>query len=237
MDKAIEESIKAVIAMLHENLSEEVTIDDMARVAMFSKFHFSRIFQRVTGVSPGRFLSALRLHEAKRLLLETSYSVTEICHIVGYSAVGTFSSRFKSMVGMAPIEYRQSGGFRPAPLTRGGPAVIRGVITVPPDARNDPMFVGVFPHQVPKGLPALPTLVPQAGPFELSGVAPTVCYVLARSFPRNGAESIAVHGPITTRPESPADIVLRLRPMRAVDPPILPALLDRESSEAIGLCL
>ncbi|GAA3203708.1 AraC family transcriptional regulator [Nonomuraea helvata] len=237
MDKAIEESIKAVIAMLHENLSEEVTIDDMARVAMFSKFHFSRIFQRVTGVSPGRFLSALRLHEAKRLLLETSYSVTEICHIVGYSAVGTFSSRFKTMVGMAPVEYRQNGGFRPAPPARTGPAVIRGVITVPPGAGSDPTFVGVFPHQVPRGLPALTTMVPYAGPFELSGVAPKVCYVLARSFSRDGAESIAVHGPVTTRAEAPADVVLRLRPVRVVDPPILPALLDRETSAAIGLSL
>ncbi|MEU0565734.1 AraC family transcriptional regulator [Nonomuraea sp. NPDC005983] len=235
MDTVSEESIKAVIAMLHENLSEEVTVDDMAHVARFSKFHFSRIFQRATGVSPGRFLSALRLQKAKRLLLETSHSVTEICHIVGYSAVGTFSSRFKSMVGMAPVDYRQNGGFRPAPPVSIGPAVIRGVITVTPEARDDPMFIGVFPRRIPEGLPVLPTMIPQAGPFELSGVAPNDCYVLARSFPRHGIGSIAVYGPISARPESPANIVLRLRRIEEVDPPILPALLDRESSKAVGL--
>ncbi|WP_406316612.1 AraC family transcriptional regulator [Streptosporangium sp. NBC_01639] len=235
MDKVSEESIKAIIAMLHENLSEEVTVDDMAHVARFSKFHFSRIFQRATGVSPGRFLSALRLQEAKRLLLESSHSVTEICHIVGYSAVGTFSSRFKSMVGMAPVDYRQNGGFRPAPPAVNGPTIIRGVITVAPEAQDDPTFIGVFPHRIPEGLPALPTMIPHAGPFELSGVVPDDCYVLARSFPRNGTESIAVYGPVSAQPESPANIALRLRRIREVDPPILPALLDRESSQAVGL--
>jgi AraC family transcriptional regulator len=235
MDAVTEESIKAVIAMLHQNLSEEVTVDDMAHVARFSKFHFSRIFQRATGVSPGRFLSALRLQEAKRLLLESSHSVTEICHIVGYSAVGTFSSRFKSMVGMPPVDYRQNGGFRPAPLVSDGPTVIRGVITVAPESRDDPTFVGVFPRRIPEGLPVLPTMVPAAGPFELNGVAPRDCYVLARSYPKHGNGAIAVYGPISARPDSPANVVLRLRPIEEVDPPILPVLLDRESSKAVGL--
>ena len=74
--------------MMRDNIGEELTVDDMARAAMFSKFHFTRVFQRVTGVSPGRFLSAMRLQRAKDLLLTTSMNVADISVHVGYNSVG-----------------------------------------------------------------------------------------------------------------------------------------------------
>src|SRR5882757_316060 len=80
MEEVIESAVNRVIESMHRNLGEQLTVDDMARTAMFSKFHFSRVFQRATGVSPGRFLSAIRLQEAKRLLVSTELSVTEISH-------------------------------------------------------------------------------------------------------------------------------------------------------------
>jgi AraC family transcriptional regulator len=111
MEKAIELAVGRVIETMRANLGEQLTVDDMARTAMFSKFHFSRFFQRVTGVSPGRLLSAMRLQEAKHLLVSTSLTVTEISHQVGYTSVGTFSSRFRNTVGVSPTTYRQLGGF------------------------------------------------------------------------------------------------------------------------------
>src|SRR2546430_14701048 len=96
---------------MRENLGEPLTVDDMAREALFSKFHFTRIFQRTTGVSPGRFLSALRLQQAKRLLVSTSLNVADISLRVGYNSVGTFSSRFTRSVGLCPTEYRRTGGY------------------------------------------------------------------------------------------------------------------------------
>lgn len=107
MERTVEQAVRHVIESWRDKLSESITIDAMARTAMFSKFHFSRQFQRTTGVSPGRFLSAVRLEEAKRLLASTSMSVTEISHQVGYTSVGTFSSRFRSCVGLSPTLYRQ----------------------------------------------------------------------------------------------------------------------------------
>ena len=52
MAEVIEKAILRAITTMRENLGEQLTVDDMARSAMFSKFHFTRIFQRVTGVSP-----------------------------------------------------------------------------------------------------------------------------------------------------------------------------------------
>src|SRR5262245_51420880 len=107
MRDAAEVAVRRVIKAMLENLDDDLTIDDMARIAMFSKFHFSRMFQRVTGVSPGRFLSALRLQRAKQLLLSTSFNIADISHRVGYTSVGTFSSRFTRSVGISPIAYRR----------------------------------------------------------------------------------------------------------------------------------
>src|SRR4051794_26116916 len=107
MDKAAERAVAAI----RQNFGEQLTVDDLARAAMYSKFYFSRAFKQVTGVSPGRFLSAVRIQEAKRLLLTTKLSVTEIGHRVGYTSISTFSTRFKSSVGLSPSAYRRVGGY------------------------------------------------------------------------------------------------------------------------------
>ncbi|SDH41746.1 Helix-turn-helix domain-containing protein [Sinosporangium album] len=115
MGEGIEEAVNRAIDTMYKNIGQQLTVEDIARTAMFSKFHFSRMFRQVTGVSPGRFLTDVRLREAKRLLLSTSLSVADISSRVGYTSVGTFSTRFKSSVGVAPTEYRRCRGAVPAP--------------------------------------------------------------------------------------------------------------------------
>ncbi|HEU5160888.1 MAG TPA: helix-turn-helix transcriptional regulator [Streptosporangiaceae bacterium] len=101
--------IDEVIKDIYARFSEPITIDDMARVAIYSRFHFSRMFRSAVGVPPGQFLTAVRIHEAKRLLLSTSLTVKEITARVGYTSVGTFSARFKNVVGLSPTAYRDCG--------------------------------------------------------------------------------------------------------------------------------
>ncbi|GAA4447577.1 hypothetical protein GCM10023170_029280 [Phytohabitans houttuyneae] len=96
-----------MVEAMHDNLGDSFTADDMARTAVFSKYHFIRLFRQTTGVTPGRFLAALRIQEAQRLLLATDLSVAEISQRVGYASVGTFSSRFKLRVGLSPSAYRE----------------------------------------------------------------------------------------------------------------------------------
>src|SRR2546430_16692519 len=113
MDEIVKRAVERAIETMQQNLGERLTIDDMARSAMFSKFHFSRVFQRVTGVSPGRFLSAMRLAEGKRPLLVTSFPLAGISHRVGYNHVGTFCSRFRRRVGVSPTTHPHLGGTAP----------------------------------------------------------------------------------------------------------------------------
>ncbi|WP_206681263.1 AraC family transcriptional regulator [Actinomadura sp. J1-007] len=233
-------SIERTIEAMQRNLSEQITVDDMARVAMFSKFYFTRIFRDSTGLSPGKFLSALRLQEAKRLLTATSLSIAEISNRVGYSSVGTFSSRFKTNVGVAPTVYRATGGLTPEPggdregAAPSGTATVLGDVSAP-GGRQAPVFIGLFPEPMPRGTPASCTVRHGQGPFTLTDVPQGTWHLLVYSPPlqpdaaRGRSEeergpSIGSTGPIDiradTRRVTSADV--RLRPITPFDPPLLP---------------
>ncbi|HEX6472694.1 MAG TPA: AraC family transcriptional regulator [Streptosporangiaceae bacterium] len=197
----VERAVERVIQSIHENYGEQITVDDMARTAMYSKFHFTRIFQRVTGLTPGRFLSAVRLQKAKQLLTSTSWKVTDISQIVGYTSVGTFSSRFASSVGLPPTAYRELGGYRPwtsvhdkAPAgERVDPerrSVIRGHISFRSAEPDNPIFVGLFPERIPRGQPVRCTVLSRPGPYVLEDVPAGSWYVMACS-PRPDRDAAA----------------------------------------------
>lgn len=246
-DVAQTAAVERVIKYMYDNLSEELTIDDMARTAMFSKFHFSRIFRAATGISPGRFLSAVRLQAAKRLLISTTLSVTEICFRAGYNSVGTFSSRFAAVVGVPPTVYRRNGGYisqLSVDARRNdwgsSPSTLGGQIISPSHEPGELVFVGVFPDPIIQGKPIRYTICDNISRiFRLDGIPAGTWYVLAYSFMRgdnsvllNSAHDsmpplVAVYGPITMKshlPVRPVDIVMR--PMRMIDPPLLLAVLD-----------
>ena len=66
----------------------------LATVAGVSKFHFARSFADVYGETPIRYLTRRRIERAQDLLRSANLTVTEICMAVGFSSLGSFSSRF-----------------------------------------------------------------------------------------------------------------------------------------------
>lgn len=241
----VEHAVRRVIRYMHINLGQDLTIDDLARTAMFSKFHFTRIFREATGTSPGRFLSALRMQEAKRLLRDTDFSVADISSLVGYSSVGTFSSRFKACVGISPRAYRELDASLPKlPATTAAASAVahsmslRGRVALSPGAAPGPIFVGAFPSCVRQGRPARWTILDRPGTFELKDVPAGTWHILVHSVPYShedelfgrptpGLLSVGRYGPVTVRPGTllqPAEITLR--PQDALDPPLLIAILD-----------
>lgn len=82
----------------------------MARAAGMSKFHFHRLFAAAYGVTPAAYVSQRRVERAQDLLRATNLSVTEVCHAVGFSSLGSFSSRFKDIVGETPRQFQQRWG-------------------------------------------------------------------------------------------------------------------------------
>jgi AraC family transcriptional regulator len=109
--------IELAVAHMRENFSEPLSLAEIASSAMLSRFHFSRVFRDATGVSPGRFLSAIRIYEAKRMLASTSRTVTDISMAVGYNSLGSFTNRFTESVGLSPSQFRRlwRGGVHAVP--------------------------------------------------------------------------------------------------------------------------
>ncbi len=86
--------------------AEPLTVVDLAAVAHLSPAHFSRQFRRTFGESPHQYLLTRRLERAAALLRGTEYPVARICHSVGLSSVGSFTTSFQRSYGVTPLAYR-----------------------------------------------------------------------------------------------------------------------------------
>ncbi|HEX6489493.1 MAG TPA: helix-turn-helix transcriptional regulator [Candidatus Dormibacteraeota bacterium] len=84
-----------------------LSLDEMARAAHLSKFHFARAFTSAYGETPRAYLTRRRIERAKELLRAANLTVTEVCFVVGFESLGSFSSRFRQLVGQSPSEYRR----------------------------------------------------------------------------------------------------------------------------------
>jgi AraC-like DNA-binding protein len=105
--------------LMDTRYAEPLDLTGMAGRAGFSRYHFARMFRRAYGETPGRYLSRRRVERAKDLLRSANLTVTEICHLVGFASLGSFSARFTELVGMSPTAYRSqhvaTGGPPPVP--------------------------------------------------------------------------------------------------------------------------
>jgi transcriptional regulator GlxA family with amidase domain len=86
--------------------AEALDLAGLARVANVSKHHFNRCFAAAYGETPMRYLTRRRIERAQDLLRSANLTVTEICMLVGYSSLGSFSSTFRRMTGETPAAYR-----------------------------------------------------------------------------------------------------------------------------------
>lgn len=206
-----------------ERYPESLTMQDIAASASLSMHYFSRLFRTVTGTSPGRFLAAIRLYEAKRLLRETTLSVTEISLLVGYNSLGTFTSRFTHSIGVTAVQYRRMGRSgtgsgitaRPAPDDTGGmPAAVHGRVVMPQTRIPLRVFIGAFPSPVMAGQPASWDVLESAGGYRLPAATASgcltdeCCFVLAAAVPAHP------HGERADRADWP--LLVGTQPVRVV---------------------
>ncbi len=92
--------------MADRHYAEPLDLDGLAAVAGVSKFHFLRCFALTYGKTPARYLAERRIERAQDLLRATNLSVTEVCMVVGYTSLGSFSSKFRQLVGVTPGAYQ-----------------------------------------------------------------------------------------------------------------------------------
>jgi AraC family transcriptional regulator len=238
-----QEAVERAVRVMRERFAEPLPHEEIARAALLSQYHFNRVFRLVTGVSPGRFLTAVRMAEARRLLLTTRLRVTDVCFAVGFEGLGTFTTRFGQLVGLAPQQLRFQlkiyGDASLADLAAGGRAsslvALQGRVQTPETA---PCFalVGLFPTGLPHNIPAACTPLWASGGFTIGPVKPGAYHVLALAFPAAATVREAMHKDpsqvLVGRLERPVHLVpgarlqvcpLRLRLPAAIDPPVVMA--------------
>ena len=188
------QAIERTIQAMHTHLHELLTLEDLASVACFSPYHFNRVFSRLIGIPPGEFLSALRFQAARRLLLTTPLSVTDICFEVGFTSIGSFTSRFTQLVGLSPRLLRQRAyAFEPLPVEHTEPFPITsscipmkhallGRIIAPATFRGT-IYVGLFTSPIPQGAPVHCTRLSSPGLYLINGIADGVYHLRAAAFP------------------------------------------------------
>lgn len=98
--------LRRVLDYMAAHLEDDVGLDDLARVACFSPFHFSRVFANTMGAPPHRYLSRLRLERAKTLLALRRTTIAEIAVASCFSSQSNFTRAFRRATGLTPMAYR-----------------------------------------------------------------------------------------------------------------------------------
>jgi AraC family transcriptional regulator len=98
-----------VARFVEDHLSEPLLLDDLAREARLSPYHFARSFKASTGLAPHEFVTSRRLDRAKALLLSTGHSVPDVAYQVGYRNLSHFRRLFRRHTGLLPSDLRPTG--------------------------------------------------------------------------------------------------------------------------------
>ncbi len=105
-DRYQSDSIISSLEFINNNFRYNLYLDDVAKRAGMSKYHFVREFKRYTGHTVVRYINILRCEYAKRLLCSSDLSVGDIAISCGYENQSYFSKTFKTYTGVLPREFR-----------------------------------------------------------------------------------------------------------------------------------
>ena len=97
-------NISGVIQFIQQHFNEPLEVQALADVANMSTSSFHQYFKGVTGLAPLQYIKSMRLHHAKRLLLQDGHNVGDAAFQVGYGSASQFSREYKRFFNMSPSE-------------------------------------------------------------------------------------------------------------------------------------
>ncbi|MER9845522.1 AraC family transcriptional regulator [Mesorhizobium australicum] len=100
------DKLNRVLDLIDHRWAEEIGLDELAAEACLSPFHFARLFQKATGLSPHRYVTERRVREAKAKLGEGRLSLVEIALESGFGSQGNFNRIFRKHTGLTPGQFR-----------------------------------------------------------------------------------------------------------------------------------
>ena len=126
--------LRRVKDRIDREYAQTLDVEALARGVHMSAGHLSRRFRQAYGESPYSYLMTRRIERAMALLRRGDLGVTDVCFAVGCSSLGTFSTRFRELVGMSPSAYRREA----ARATAGMPSCVAKQVTRPVRNREAP---------------------------------------------------------------------------------------------------
>ncbi len=106
-DEKYADKFRMILKYIEKNYMYDITLDDLADIAGYSKYHFSRIFKKYSSTTFITYLNQRRIKAAELLLLDEDMSVTDAAMQVGFSSLTTFNRVFKELKGCTPSEFRK----------------------------------------------------------------------------------------------------------------------------------
>ena len=100
------EKFFSICDYIGKNCTTDLTLEEVADFAGFSKYHFSRLFKQFTGQTFYKFLSEKRINHAEKLLISPDISITEVALQSGFTSLSAFNRMFKIIKSCTPTEYR-----------------------------------------------------------------------------------------------------------------------------------
>lgn len=101
------EKFTTVCQFIDASFRENLTLEQAAEIAGFSKFHFSRLFKEFTGVTFQEYLTRRRIRQAEELLTDSNISITDIALASGFSSVSNFNRSFRICNHCSPSQFRK----------------------------------------------------------------------------------------------------------------------------------
>lgn len=102
------ERLDQVFQFVEKNYYKQLTLDEVAKVASFSVYHFTRFFKETTGMTFLQYLNNYRIARAVKYLGKTNDSITEIAFQSGFGSIKSFNRVFKEIKGSSPTQYRKA---------------------------------------------------------------------------------------------------------------------------------
>ena len=107
-------ALARVLRLIESRLHESLLVEDLAREACLSPFHFARMFKQSTGQSPHAYLVGRRIAIARELLATSDLRIREVGRRSGFSTHAHFCSVFRTQTGMTPATWRRQARSEPA---------------------------------------------------------------------------------------------------------------------------
>ena len=129
--------VQDLLTWLPDHLGADLTVPKLARQAMLSERHFSRVFKAEVGVSPADHIESVRLETACRLLESTHTSIEQIARTCGYGATETMNRSFRRRLGTTPGQHRRHFDQTTGPSAVGEPFAVPMVAVATPAPQRD----------------------------------------------------------------------------------------------------